>query len=434
VPTVPFDLNDPDWLRRSERLLGNSDLLGAIVAAQREIATAELNLRQVHDLVCSQAPQLTGVEGAAVGLVEGDELVFHAACGMLTSVAQTRLSVPIGLPTRGLPAEGELACDSDSVAQIKDQISRRVGARCEMDVPLLDIEGRGIGLLMIASSQPHVFDDRACHTLELLSSFVAAAVSHAAAFQRQTEDKKRTEDALQLSERVADVGRQAASIAHEIKNPLESMGNLLYLLQQNSSLDQTARTYVQWLQQELSRAIHISQQTLDFSKQSSQRLTVNVPGLLDKVLDFYAHKIRYKRISVNKRYGSTVEVSGFPGELRQVFTNLLVNAMEAVGIGTGRLTLHAFQASHWQSRVAGVRVVIADNGQGIHPDHRSKLFEPFFTTKEKGTGLGLWVTKRLVHKHGGAIRFRSRFHPEAGGTCFAVFLPSNGLSAQSSHD
>jgi len=203
------------------------------------------------------------------------------------------------------------------------------------------------------------------------------------------------------------------------------MGNLLYLLQQNSSLDQTARTYVQWLQQELGRAVHISQQTLDFSKESSQPLTVNIPFVLDKVLDFYAHKIRYKKISVNKLYGSTVEVDGFPGELRQIFTNLLVNAMEAVAMGTGRLRLHAFNSSHWKNGLSGVRVVIADNGTGIHPEHRSKLFQPFFTTKEKGTGLGLWVTKRLVDKHKGSIKFRSRFHPEKGGTCFAVFLPSH---------
>src|SRR5438477_12393130 len=103
------------------------------------------------------------------------------------------------------------------------------------------------------------------------------------------------------------------------------MGNLVYLLEHHPTLDQTARTYVQWLQQELSRAVHISQQTLDFSKESSQRLMINIPGLLDKVLEFYAHKIRYKRISVDKRYESTPEVSAFPGELRQVFTNLLVN-------------------------------------------------------------------------------------------------------------
>jgi len=424
MPIAPFDLNDPEWLRRSERLLGNSDLLGAIVAAQREIASAELNLPQVHDLVCLRAQQLTGAEGAAIGVVEmeSSDLVFHAACGMLTSVGQTRVPVPKSF-TRGSRASDGLSCDLDSIAQIREQISRMARTRSAMVVPLLDSDDQVSGLIMIASSQPHAFEDRACHTLELLSSFVAAAVSHAAAFQRQAEEKKRTEDALQLSERVAEVGRQAASIAHEIKNPLESMGNLLYLLQQNTSLDQTARTYVQWLQQELSRAVNISQQTLDFSKESSQRVRVNLPGVLDKVLDFYAHKIRYKKISVNKLYGSTVEVDGFPGELRQIFTNLLVNGMEAVAMCTGRLRLHAFNSSHWQSGVAGVRVVIADNGTGIDPDHRARLFEPFFTTKKKGTGLGLWVTKRLVDKHKGSIKFRSRFHPEAGGTCFAVFLP-----------
>ena len=429
MPPFP-SLNDPDWLRRSERLLGDSDLLGAIVAAQREIATAELDLRQVHDLVCLRAQQLTGAEGAAIGIVESDQLVFHAACGMLTSVARSRMQVSTRLTQRVTVRDG-VACDVDSIAQIKDEICRKAGARSVMDVPLLDADERVIGVMVVASSRSNAFDDRACHTLELLSSFVAAAVSHAAAFQQQTEEKKRTEDALQLSERVAELGRQAASIAHEIKNPLESMGNVLYLLERQPTLDPTARTYVQWLQRDLGQAVHISQQTLDFSKESNQRVMVHIPGVLDKVLEFYAHKIRYKKVSVDKRYESTAKVSAFPGELRQVFSNLLVNAMEAVAIGTGRLTLHAFDSSHWQSQAAGVRVVIADNGPGIHPDHRSRLFKPFFTTKEKGTGVGLWVTKRLVHKHGGSIRFRSRFHPERGGTCFAVFLPSSAQAANS---
>ena len=117
-------------------------------------------------------------------------------------------------------------------------------------------------------------------------------------------------------------------------------------------------------------------------------------------------------------------MNGFPGEIRQVISNLVVNALEAVPMNKGRLLLHSFPSSHWQSRTAGVRVVIADNGGGIHPKHRARIFEPFFTTKPKGTGVGLWTTRRLLHVLGGSIRFHTRFHPERGGTCFGIFLPA----------
>jgi len=117
-------------------------------------------------------------------------------------------------------------------------------------------------------------------------------------------------------------------------------------------------------------------------------------------------------------------VKGFPGEIRQVFSNLIVNALEAVGRTAGQLIVKAGRAQHRGTRGYGMRVIIADNGPGIHPDHRERIFQPFFTTKAKGTGLGLWISRRIVDNHGGNIRLRSKHHPEKGGTCFSVFLPA----------
>jgi signal transduction histidine kinase len=138
----------------------------------------------------------------------------------------------------------------------------------------------------------------------------------------------------------------------------------------------------------------------------------------------HARKIENKQLQVIKRIEANVPVMGFPGELRQVFLNLVSNGIEATP-DRGTLRIHIFPSSQWQKEeVRGVRVVIADNGHGISPEHRSKLFQPFFTTKgEQGTGLGLWVSQGIVCKHQGVIRMRSTTRFGRSGTCFSVFLP-----------
>ena len=416
-----FHLDDSEWLRRSQRRLGSAELLAAIVATQREIATADMDLPRIHQLVCRRAQQLTEAEGAAVGEIADGTVVLRAGCGILSPLLGAEFEVPA--PEAAAPPSKLAVSYHEMVAIFRDQVLAKLGAPSGVAVPLL-ASGELIGFLTVVSSAAGAFDDRSCHVLELLSSFAAAAMSHAAAFQQQTDEKRRTEDALQLSQKLAEIGRHSATIAHEIKNPLESLGNLMYLLEQHPGLDATALSYVQLSQQEISRAARIAQQTLDFSRESSERVRVSIPTVLDKVVDFYAHKIRYKKISVEKRYEADSEVNAFPGEIRQVISNLVVNALEAVPMNTGRLLLHSFPSTHWQSRTAGVRVVIADNGGGIHPNHRARIFEPFFTTKPKGTGVGLWTTRRLLHVLGGSIRFHTRFHPERGGTCFGIFLPA----------
>jgi two-component system CheB/CheR fusion protein len=148
---------------------------------------------------------------------------------------------------------------------------------------------------------------------------------------------------------------------------------------------------------------------------------------LDTILDFYRHKIQFKRIAIEKRYTSDGSVKAFPEELRQVFTNLVVNALEALPIRAGgRLVIHIFDSRAWTTtQRTGVRVVIADNGSGIQKEHREEIFKPHFTRKEKGTGLGLWVSAGIICKLGGSIRVRSRTQPGRTGTVFSVFLPAN---------
>jgi PAS domain S-box-containing protein len=239
-------------------------------------------------------------------------------------------------------------------------------------------------------------------------------------------ERQRVEHALRHSEKMAATGRLAALIAHEINNPLESVTNLLYLLEHHPGLDERARQYVSMATEELARVVHITRQTLGFYREASAPVPIRISELLENVLELYAHRLQARHIRVEKRFGPEPEIRGFPGEMRQVFSNLLVNALEAVGEG-GELKLYLYESHDWRRpERRGVRVVIADNGPGIAPEHRRHIFEPFYTTKgERGTGLGLWVSRGIIHKYGGLIRVRSSIHPRWRGTAFSVFLPAH---------
>ncbi len=213
-------------------------------------------------------------------------------------------------------------------------------------------------------------------------------------------------------------GVAVASAAHELKAPVEAMMNLVYLLQQNPGLNEDVRTYVQLLDQELDRMQHILGQTLRVFREPATPTLVLLRSLLDTILHFWDQKIAFKQIQVDRRYECDGAVKALAEDLRQVFGNLVINALEALPL-SGRITVHVYQSRHWKDAdQTGVRVVIADNGPGTLPEHRSKIFG------EKGTGLGLWVSAGIIHKHGGRIRFRSNTKAGRNGTIFSVFLPS----------
>ncbi len=236
--------------------------------------------------------------------------------------------------------------------------------------------------------------------------------------------RKRAEEMMQRSEKLAMIGRLAASIAHEINNPLESVTNLLYLIEHHQSIAPEARAYAEMAQRELSRVAHIARQTLGFYRESVTPTLVDLEELVDEILRLYARKLEKKNVRVERQYSLKGQVSLFPAEIRQVISNLLMNAFEAspeAGVITVRLS-HGTDYS--RPEVRGTRIVISDNGHGIPEDVRHKIFEAFFTTKgEKGTGLGLWVSNGIVQKHGGSIRLRSSTAPQHHGTVFSIFLP-----------
>jgi two-component system, NtrC family, sensor kinase len=235
----------------------------------------------------------------------------------------------------------------------------------------------------------------------------------------------RAEEALRESEKHAAMGRVAGIIAHEVNNPLAAITNIFYLLRAHPSLNQEARQLADLAEQELQRMSHITRQTLSFYRESKQPIPVTMHSLVDDVLELQRREIQAKNIQVRKKYTSTFPVHGFPVELRQVMMNLINNAIQATP-QRGHLRIHVFDSTDWASQQHGTAVCVTDTGVGIHPHDAERLFEPFFSTKaDKGTGLGLWISRGIVQKYGGQISFRCLNQKSGSVTCFRAFFPSN---------
>jgi PAS domain S-box-containing protein len=240
----------------------------------------------------------------------------------------------------------------------------------------------------------------------------------------------RAEEALRTAEKLAAMGRVAGIIAHEINNPLEAIHNIFHLIRHHESLDDEAREYARMAEQELSRVAHIVKQTLSFYRESQQPIEVSIAEVLDNVLELQSRNIHLQNVTVEKRYLTDATVQGFPGELRQVFMNLISNAIQAMPAG-GRLRVTVREHTHSPSDDKGISISVSDTGSGVKPDHAKHLFEPFFTTKAaKGTGLGLWISKGIVHKYDGSIRFRSLHCRGLTATSFRVTFPAHTSAKQ----
>jgi PAS domain S-box-containing protein len=235
---------------------------------------------------------------------------------------------------------------------------------------------------------------------------------------------KQVEKQLQEMEKVAAAGQLAASLAHEINNPLEAVINVLYLLAGRSDLDPAATGLISVANNEVSRVARIVRQSLSYYRAGTAAKEVDLAALIEESLQVFRDKLQRAGVGVSKKFKPGTRIIGFADEIRQVVDNLLVNAVEATPHG-GRLTLSLRQSRSWKNHSElGARLTIADNGCGIPKAHLARVFEPFFTTKaEKGTGLGLWVVKGIVKKHGGSIKIRSTDAPARSGTAIVIFWP-----------
>jgi two-component system, NtrC family, sensor kinase len=240
-----------------------------------------------------------------------------------------------------------------------------------------------------------------------------------------TTDRKLAEYALRTAEKLAATGKLANAIAHEINNPLEAVTNLIYLAGSSSTL-QEAQGFATRANGELARIARITKQSLAFHRESAHPVVVDVGELISEIISLFGKSAMLRRVNLVCSLQPAVTVCGFPGQLTQVFGNLVRNASEASPPGS-EVVIRV--RSIRRAGREGARITIHDRGPGIPAEIREKLFDPFFTTKElKGSGLGLWVSKALVTKHEGTIRFRSSDRANRSGTTFEVFLPAGAAS------
>ncbi len=247
---------------------------------------------------------------------------------------------------------------------------------------------------------------------------------------RDVSERVRAEETLRKTEKLAATGRLAASIAHEINNPLEALTNILFLLHNFSTLDAQAHEYVAMAEHEVRRVAEIAQQTLRFYRQSTLPGRATLVDLIDSVLDLYRGRLSNQSITVVREFDPQMTVFCYSGEIRQVFANLFGNAIDAVPPG-GRIVVRARPSRDWrQPESKGIRFTVADTGSGMEPEVRERIFEAFFTTKDAtGTGLGLWVSYEIIEKHRGRVRVRSRVggNGQSSGTVFQIFLPDGEI-------
>jgi signal transduction histidine kinase len=251
------------------------------------------------------------------------------------------------------------------------------------------------------------------------------------AFLADLTEQKRSDEIYQRTEKLAAAGRLAASIAHEINNPLEAVTNCMYLMSQSAMSDE-ARQYLLLAQRELNRVVHITTQTLRFYRQSTHPVETNVQDLLETVISLYDARLRSNSISIERRFRSVPPITIFDGEVRQVLANLVANAIDAIGPQqSGRICLRTSAARDWANGRTGITITIADTGSGMDARTARRIFEPFFSTKdETGTGLGLWVSLEILEKHQGSIRLRTRTG-HGSGTVFRIFLPFRHKAVES---
>ena len=294
--------------------------------------------------------------------------------------------------------------------------------------PLLGVDHSHLGIMVQVTEAAKFHDDAVSMNQALLLGSVRQHELTEASdllnvqLQAAISLAKKAEEALIGSEKLASAGRMAAVLAHEINNPLAAVMNLLFLAQTTADTPAPVQQYLKMADDELKRIAHITRQTLGFYRESSVPTTFPVATLLNSVIDLLQAKMASTQVIVEKQCDELLQITAIFGELRQVISNLMLNSLDALDEG-GRVTLRASRSRNPFDGNPRIRITIADNGQGICAAALPNIFEPFFTTKgSTGNGLGLWVCKQIIEKHGGSIWVRSRIC-EPHGTTFSIVLP-----------
>ncbi|HZD50521.1 MAG TPA: ATP-binding protein [Silvibacterium sp.] len=457
----PAVVNDPRVNQHGKELMDGvrsaiNDLLRTEISVRQERSNSALLLEQREFFTLLGAALVIGV---FLGLFTINRLrsvshAFNATLEELTAhaeeISERRQWFETTLESIG---DAVIACDADGnveymnpVAQeltgwpIQDALGRSLKevfhiineqTRQEAENPVEKVRRlqKVVGLanhtvLISRQNQEFVIDDSAAPIRS------EGAIRGIVLVFRDVTETKRTEAALLASEKLAVAGRLAASIAHEIHNPLDSIANAHYLIE-NETDPEKREEYLHVAQQELNRTMQISRTLLSLYREPKAPVMVDLKELAEGVLLLLERRLAQQRITVERQYIEPYIVEGFPAELRQVFTNVLLNALDAAGSG-GRIRIRMEPAPAQELRSAGTLIEVSDSGPGVSENARPKLFQPFFTTKgENGTGLGLWVSNGIVQKHGGYMRIANNHDGDLKGACVRVYLPARTMASAS---
>jgi PAS domain S-box-containing protein len=250
-------------------------------------------------------------------------------------------------------------------------------------------------------------------------------LTHYVGIQNDVTARVNFEEALRQSEKLAATGRLAASIAHEINNPLEAMTNLLYLARHGSDGEDEKNNYLDLVEEELRRVSALTTQSLRFYRQTARPRAVRVCDVVQAVLDVYSVRLKTAGTQVDFTTRSEDSIVCLDSEIRQVLSNLISNAIDAMRGQTGKLTLRCQNSVMWKTETRGVSILVADTGKGMSKETKTRLFEAFYTTKQDhGTGLGLWLSQEIIARHHGVLNVRST---EGGGSVFRLTLPFQAI-------
>jgi PAS domain S-box-containing protein len=392
----------------SERELGLMDLLARQVADYLERRQSE------QALTASSAELRRFLEAAPTGLTRCSRDLHYVSAN------------PAYAEIVGMPVDQILGCSivdvlgADTWQKLRPCVERVLrGERVEFEI-----------LLPFAAARP-----RQLHVVYTPEKEGRDVIGWVAAITDITAHK-RVEKQLQDMEKRAAAGQLAASLAHEINNPLSAVINALHLLGGRSDLDPKSEGLISLASNEIARVARIVRQSLSYYRIGAVAKELDLAALMEESFLVFSDRFQRAGISVSKKITPGAGIIGFADEIRQVVDNLLLNAAEATPPG-GRLTLCLRHSRNWRDRAErGVRLTIGDNGYGIPKEHLAKVFEPFFTTKaDKGTGLGLWVVKGIIEKHGGSLKIRSTDAAVRSGTVISVFWPAAvpNTAARSEH-
>ncbi len=397
MPPAPIPTNDPERL-----------------ATLREYGVLDSLRDQAYEDIIALATYICGTPISLISLIDESRQWFKAEVGIgasQTSREESFCAYTIENP-QTLVVE-----DAQNDPRFADNplVTGDPNIRFYAGAPLVAPNGHVLGTICVIDSKPRTITPDQIKALEALARQVMSLLK---ARLRIVENEVAAA-AIMQNEKLAAVGRLASSMAHGINNPLEAVTNLLYLSRQQS-VDPEVRVWLDLADQELRRVATIANQTLRFHKQSTNPQAITCEELIAATLLVFEARLRNCGITVETRKRAHDPIEVFEGDIRQVLSNLVSNAIDAMSMG-GKLWVRSREATDWRSNRRGFVLTLADNGSGMTAETQARMFEAFFSTKGiGGSGLGLWISAEIMARHKGRIAIRTK---QGAGTVVTLFLP-----------